>query len=579
MESVAVIQLSAIEQYGYEGPVSRIMSALLSSRICRVGPIHATHIELPAGDPHAHAAEEGDPDDPFNLTQLMSDIKARHWLMGWVVFDEDQQELTLDLELTSPGEASGGEQVWEGTFSCELDEVADAMNRAAVAVAQQLVDLADVDQSALWVETRSFEAFRCYCHALDTPDMEQARALLEQACGADPYFSEALGELMLDALASDSRLRYESLCGELLRATHLRPGALVEQLHKLEQGGFFSEALSLSVVAARLNPRRPELMRSMSRLALFTDQEASSEAVSLLASQGALEQDDGALLARMSMLYRRCGDESGVRRAERRLFDGGPAGHREMGLVALEAGHFELACEHLEATLQHLPDDAGAVGHLAGAYIQMSRFDEAARLLEVRSDRDATLNSNLALALRHMGRLAEAEQIAREAVDGDPTHPQAWAVLGDLRRAVGDLEEAEAAFRAAMAVDPENLVWHLELGRVLFHTGRFEQAMGLFGLVVERQPELAQITPEVLFVMAQLVEREHGAEAALPMLYSALEYDPGFWQAANNLAVLLMRLGRHAEAERMLIIALEQAPDNEGIHRNLLRARQGQDGD
>ncbi|MEL6178670.1 MAG: tetratricopeptide repeat protein [Myxococcota bacterium] len=578
MESVAVIQLSAVEQYGYEGPVSRVMSALLSGRLGRIGPIHTTHIEVSPTDRGSEvtwpALDSEQVLDAVSVKRLMLDIKARHWLTGWVTFDEDQQELTLDLELTTPQEP---EQIWEGSFTCEMDEVADAMNRAAVAVAHQILTPEQVEPEVLWVETRSFEAFRCYCHALDTQDDAQARHLLEEACGIDPYFSDALGELALDALLSNAQTRFEALCSDLLRATHLRPSSMVEQLHKLEQGGFYDEALSLAVVSAHLNPGRLELMRSLSRLAMFVDREASFGAVELLVSQGALERQDSALLARLSMLYRLCGDERRSERTAHRLLGLGPGGHRAMGRAALEMGDLVLACEYLEATLKQSPGDTAVLGDLAGAYIQMARFDEAARLLEVHHDRNAVLDSNLALALRHMGRLDEAEQAARKAVDCDPTHPQAWAVLGELRRAVGDLEEAHAAFRAAMAVDPDNLVWHLELGRVLFHMGHFDEAMALFARVVERQPELAQITPEVLFVMAQITEREQGIEAALPMLYRALELEPGFWQAANNLAVLLMRLGRHTEAEALLLNALELDPDNDGIHANLARARKDRD--
>ena len=91
----------------------------------------------------------------------------------------------------------------------------------------------------------------------------------------------------------------------------------------------------------------------------------------------------------------------------------------------------------LETALGSLPPDARVLSLLAGVLVEsgeheaaVERYSAAARL---RPD-DPALLSNLGLVLSHVGRVAEAEPLARRAVELDPHDVIARRVLEHVRQ-------------------------------------------------------------------------------------------------------------------------------------------------
>ncbi len=74
----------------------------------------------------------------------------------------------------------------------------------------------------------------------------------------------------------------------------------------------------------------------------------------------------------------------------------------------------------------------------------------------------------------------------------------------------------------------------------------------LFKIVMAHQPELAQITPELLFVLAEFAQRDDRMADAESLLRTALDVEPRFWQAANNLGIMMLQRERVEEAVHSL---------------------------
>ncbi len=134
-----------------------------------------------------------------------------------------------------------------------------------------------------------------------------------------------------------------------------------------------------------------------------------------------------------------------------------PALVRERRIAALAAGLAALALAHLPL---RLPGDPRATTHANLASELLRRGDDAgaerwARAAVERDPGSAEAAFNLGLALRHLGRDAEAEAPFRSALELESAYAaDALAELGAIRAVTGDRRGAAALLEQALALDP-----------------------------------------------------------------------------------------------------------------------------
>lgn len=68
---------------------------------------------------------------------------------------------------------------------------------------------------------------------------------------------------------------------------------------------------------------------------------------------------------------------------------------------------------------------------------------------------------------------------------------EVWHTLGTALAALGDRAGALTALRNALLLDESRARTHLELGKLLFDTGRFDDALRCFDCAVARDPAFA----------------------------------------------------------------------------------------
>jgi Flp pilus assembly protein TadD len=93
-------------------------------------------------------------------------------------------------------------------------------------------------------------------------------------------------------------------------------------------------------------------------------------------------------------------------------------------------------------------------------------------------------------AARQQGRLEEALQHYRAAIELDPRSAEARTVCGLLLLLMDRVAEAEDPLRQAMALDPARAECRLNFARWLVHRGQLEEAAALVEGVVREQPSL-----------------------------------------------------------------------------------------
>lgn len=197
------------------------------------------------------------------------------------------------------------------------------------------------------------------------------------------------------------------------------------------------------------------------------------------------------------------------------------------GVQAHEANDLPRARSLYESVLALVPEQADAM-HLLGVVAdQEGRHDEAVALIRraiTHSPHVAAFHGNLGTALLALGDMAAAEAAYRQALTLDPLYTEAHVNLGNLLRRIGNGDAAITQYQFALAQDARHADALFGLAGLLADRGQYEDAFRHLTIAVQAKPQAAEIRDLV--------------------------------------ALVLHRLGRHADAILQYRKALVLAPDN-----------------
>ncbi len=131
--------------------------------------------------------------------------------------------------------------------------------------------------------------------------------------------------------------------------------------------------------------------------------------------------------------------------------------HSNLAKVLLELGRVEESVSSAERALQLNPQLAAAHENLANALLNVNLDAAVAHYraaLQSQPD-DAALHNSLGIALRLLGRTAEAEASSQRARELAPGYAPAVAALAEARADRGDFTGAERLFKEAVALEPD----------------------------------------------------------------------------------------------------------------------------
>ncbi|MBR6976317.1 MAG: tetratricopeptide repeat protein, partial [Ottowia sp.] len=144
-----------------------------------------------------------------------------------------------------------------------------------------------------------------------------------------------------------------------------------------------------------------------------------------------------------------------------------------------------------------------------------------------------------ALALHHLGRLAEARAIYEDILRAQPTHFDASYLRATALFGMGDAHGALAAFDAALALNGAHPMAHANRAGCLVQLGRLPEAVAAFDRALQLQPGYAAAWLHRALVLQQMGE----AHAALESVGRALALQPDLTGAAPLAAQLRAQLG------------------------------------
>jgi len=151
-----------------------------------------------------------------------------------------------------------------------------------------------------------------------------------------------------------------------------------------------------------------------------------------------------------------------------------------------------------------------------------------------------------------------AIRLIRDAVEHDPDNPIYHANLGNVLKDAGRLTDAIAAYRRALALHPGYAEIHNNLGYALQVSGMIEEGIGHYRKAITLRPadyRAPYNLGNALFLIGK-------SEEAIAAFREAATRNPQFANTWDHLGTVLQRLRRHAEAEACFRRWIQIDPDS-----------------
>ncbi len=205
-----------------------------------------------------------------------------------------------------------------------------------------------------------------------------------------------------------------------------------------------------------------------------------------------------------------------------------------LGVAALQRKHYESAREHIQ---QAIADNDSAPSY----------------------------HSNLGAVYQALGAFSDAGNCFLRAVELDPHFSSAHFNLGRVYESLGQLDQALESFTTASQCDAGHPEAERKAGLIHFRQNRFDAAIEQFEKITSKP----YATATDYYHLAESQRRSGNEVAARASYDAAIEIDPKFAEAHNNLATLLKnnQLTDHALAHLTTAVRLE--PDKAAYGCNL----------
>ena len=186
--------------------------------------------------------------------------------------------------------------------------------------------------------------------------------------------------------------------------------------------------------------------------------------------------------------------------------------------------------------IQMLPVNEAERAPLLEAFRRYDILREVHRyeVLTEREPGDKTHWNNLGHNLMRSGNAQQALPAFERALGVDPVYLHAMKNRAIALRGLGRSAEAEAAFLAALKVDPDDAGGWATLGRIRGSAGDVSGAAE----VLRRSVSIDPSNPQVWFDLANAEERLNRPAAQVEALKHALDLEPNWIQAVHKLARL-----------------------------------------
>jgi tetratricopeptide (TPR) repeat protein len=232
------------------------------------------------------------------------------------------------------------------------------------------------------------------------------------------------------------------------------------------------------------------------------------------------------------------------------------------------AGQFLNSALDLAATLEDNSFEALCFNAIALVQTAMGRVDEAIQAyknaLELAPQQVSAWN-NLGHLYSRLNRPADALAAFQKAIEKNDSDAQAWNGLGNLYRQTGKNVDAVYAYLKAVDYSPEHAPAWNSLGNLYLEAGQLEDALAAF----EKTVHIDRKSTSAWLGLAKIYTQQGDDEKAGLAYQNVIELDPGNTLAWNEMGDIYRNAGAFNEAEHSYRQALGADPECSLAYRNL----------
>jgi tetratricopeptide (TPR) repeat protein len=190
------------------------------------------------------------------------------------------------------------------------------------------------------------------------------------------------------------------------------------------------------------------------------------------------------------------------------------------------------------------------------------KLDEATETCRLAIDKDASVPlgwhtwATIGVAYFEQGKVNQAIHAYEKALKLEPGALESWFNLGVAYFENGQPSEALRCYLRANVIDPDNPKINCNLGTVYFQNGQFEHAATCFRHAINRRPDYARAWDNLGAALGAQGKLGEAVEACR----RALEFKPDFPEAYFKLGTIAFQQGRDREAEEAFAKVVESRP-------------------
>ena len=271
--------------------------------------------------------------------------------------------------------------------------------------------------------------------------------------------------------------------------------------------------------------------------------------------------------------------------------------YNNLGVLLRDMGKLKESEECYRKVIEMKPDYPEAYLNLVVVLKYRGKNEEAEkcyrRAIELKPDFAESFN-NIAIILQDKGNYAEAEKYFRRAIELNPNYAEAYNNIGNLLKDTGRNKEAEIYYKLSLKINPKNYKVYNNLGLLCADSQILDDAETFYRKAIELNPNYAEAynnLGNLLRNKNQMPVSAKAAETSLDKVADtsitgaefeseaekyfrrAIELNPNYAEAYNNIGNLFNDTGRIGEAKEFYLKALSIKPDFAVCHKNLAQIK------
>lgn len=234
------------------------------------------------------------------------------------------------------------------------------------------------------------------------------------------------------------------------------------------------------------------------------------------------------------------------------------------GFQAMHDGRWDTAEDLFSEALNVSTADDRSHWGMAETYWNRGQSEPAIEHME----RAVRLTAGDPKLVRRLGRmhlesgdLEQADHHSHWSLQSERDSAEGWSLRGDVLKANGDLENALAAYHRALAYQPDHPHVQLQAAEIYQSQQRFDRSLATLDRMND-SISLEDAPPQADMLRGIAMRRLDRPDEALRCFHRASRKDPNNPQPQLEIASTALQLGRTAEAQNALQLAMTLDPES-----------------